>query len=256
MRDQRNLYVLAAITVLTVFSMLVVWPGWPKRYLPDFIDYPTGPLLDVGRNAMRLGLDLKGGSYVLVEADISTLPEGTDVDNAMEGAKNIIERRVNAFGVSETEVTREGKNRLSIQLPGIPPEEAADLIGKTALLEFRQPVRDDLGNISCLAPDGSQFTATRQQVGEGIGQNGQKVAQCIVGEQVGEVVWEPATGQDSQGQTRVLTGRFIKPNGAAVDAVPQPVVSLSFTGEGGLLFEQITTRLVNYPLGIFLDNDL
>ena len=58
---------------------------------------------------MKLGLDLQGGTYVLTEADLSQLPAGTDVDEAMEGAQEIIERRVNEFGVSETEVTREGR---------------------------------------------------------------------------------------------------------------------------------------------------
>src|SRR3989337_1700542 len=110
MRSRWNLGVLAFITALTAFSIFVVWPGWPKRYLPDFIDWPQGQGLP-GREAMRLGLDLKGGTYVLLEADVSQLPAGTEVDDAMEGAKTIIERRINAFGVSETEVTREGKNQ-------------------------------------------------------------------------------------------------------------------------------------------------
>ena len=155
MRNRWNLIVLGLFTTLTLFSILVVWPGWPKRYLPDFIDYPTGPIIEIGgREAMRLGLDLKGGTYVLSQADTSALPPGTDIDAAMEGAKDIIDRRVNAFGVSETEVTREGKDKLAIQLPGIGPEEAGQLIGKTALLEFRQPRRNESNQIFCKAPDG------------------------------------------------------------------------------------------------------
>src|SRR3989304_6244624 len=152
MRSRWNLGVLAFIAILTVFSIVGVWPGWPKRYLPDFIDWPQGKGLHIGgfeRKAMRLGLDLKGGSYVLLEADISSLPAGTNVDDAMEGAKNILERRVNAFGVSETEVTREGKNRLAVQLPGIPPDEARELLGKTALLAFRPPVLAERRQIVC-----------------------------------------------------------------------------------------------------------
>ncbi|MDO8614785.1 MAG: protein translocase subunit SecD [Dehalococcoidia bacterium] len=257
MRDRTNLIILGLISVLTVFSILVVWPGWPKRYLPDFIDYPTGPVLDVGRDAMRLGLDLKGGSYVLTEADTSALPAGTDVDQAMEGAKDIIERRVNAFGVSETEVTREGKNRLAIQLPGIAPDQAAELIGKTALLEFKEPKRDDAGQIVCVDPQGTEFSVGRDAAREAVDDQGKKIEQCTgPGGQFGEVVWLPAAARDSQGQSRVMTGRFIKPNGAAVDVVPQPVVRIDFTGEGGLLFEQVTERLQGLPLGIFLDQDL
>src|SRR6058998_3129150 len=101
MRNRWNQLVLGGIVTLTVFSILVVWPGWPKKYLPDFIDYPQGPIFGfVGRDAMKLGLDLNGGSYVRAQADCATLPEGTNCDEAVSGAKDIIERRVNAFGVS------------------------------------------------------------------------------------------------------------------------------------------------------------
>ncbi len=128
MRHRTTLPFLIAITILTVVSIMVVWPGYPQKYLPDWIDYPEGPLTEAepfnsflgwivksDREAMRLGLDLEGGTYVLTEADVSALPVGTDVDGAMDAAKSVIEDRINRFGVSETEVTREGKNRLAIQ---------------------------------------------------------------------------------------------------------------------------------------------
>ena len=261
MRNRWNQLILVAIAALTVFSILVVWPGWPKRYLPDFIDYPEGPLLDVGRDAMKLGLDVAGGTYVLVEADTSGLPAGTDVDGAMEGAKDIIERRVNEFGVAETEVTREGKNRLSVQLPGIAPEEASDLIGKTALLEFREPARDDIGNVVCHRDDGSEFSVPRTQVSETTTDTGAKVVQCTAVEgEIGQVKWIPSAGVVND-QTRVLTGRFLRSNSSALADPVQctgnpPCVSIEFTGEGGLLFEQVTARIVGYPLAIFLDDDL
>ena len=103
MYNRWNLVLLGLISALTIFSILVVWPGWPKRYLPDFIDYPEGPIITVnGREAMKLGLDLNGGTYVLLEADTSQLPPGTDLDDAMEGAKDVIERRITALCVGET----------------------------------------------------------------------------------------------------------------------------------------------------------
>src|SRR5438445_617494 len=88
----------------------------------------------------------------------------TDIDQAMDGAKDIIERRINKSGLSETEVTREGKNRLVVQVPGIDPKAAGDLIGKTALLEFRQPVRNDQNLIICAAADGSEFAVASTAV--------------------------------------------------------------------------------------------
>lgn len=259
MRRPLNLVLLAFIIALTVFSVIVVWPGAPKRYLPDFIDWPEGRGLTVGgleRRAMRLGLDLKGGTYVLLEADLSRLPPGTEPDRAMDGAKEIIERRVNAFGVSETEISREGVNRLAVQLPGISPEEARELIGKTAQLEFRQPVLED-GQVVCRAPDGSRLTVDPAQIAV-VRIDDTRVAQCFGGEGgsqvVGEVVWEPAAATDSRGNTRVLTGSFLRPTAEVIG--PPPQVFIEFTSEGGLLFDQITTRLVGLPLGIFLDDEL
>ena len=262
MYNRWNLALLGLISALTIFSILVVWPGWPKRYLPDFIDYPEGPMISIaGRDAMKLGLDLNGGTYVLLEAESSQLPSGTDLDAAMEGAKNVIERRINALGVGETEITREGKNRLAVQLPGIPPEQAGELIGKTALLEFREPRLDDNRDVICITADGNEFHVGSTSVTQGVNAAGQKESQCVgsAGE-TGTVEWQPALAQDSQGETRALTGRYLKANSAqvvtgTVECVPA-CVELEFTGEGSLLFDKITTRLINYPLGIFLDEEL
>ncbi|HSP56544.1 MAG TPA: hypothetical protein VLS25_13260, partial [Dehalococcoidia bacterium] len=262
MYNRWNLALLGLISALTIFSILVVWPGWPKRYLPDFINYPKGPIVEIaGRKAMKLGLDLNGGTYVLLEADTSGLPPGTNLGDAMDGAKDVIERRINALGVGETEVTREGKNRLAVQLPGVTPEQAGQLIGKTALLEFREPKLDDSRDIICASADGTQFHVPATAISEGTNAAGLKESQCTgTAGETGTVVWQAALAKDSQGATRALTGRYLKPNSAAVvtgvsGCVPA-CVTLSFTGDGSLLFEQITTRLLNYPLGIFLDEEL
>ena len=166
MRHRTTWPMMILVTAVTVFSVLVIWPGWPKAYLPDFIDYPQGPILDIGNHAMRLGLDLKGGTYLLTEANLAALPPDRDPDQAMESVKTLMENRVNAFGVSETEVTREGRNRIAIQVPGIAPAQARDLIGRTALLRFQEPVRDATGNLVCQAADGTRFStpATRPPI--------------------------------------------------------------------------------------------
>src|SRR3972149_2018690 len=158
MRNRTNWITFAFVVALTVFSVIVVWPNMPDRSLPNFVPWPEGHGLKIGgleRRAMRLGLDLKGGTYVLLEADTSRLPAGTDIDNALDGVKDVLERRVNAFGGSETEITREGPNRLAVQMPGIDPTQAKELLGKTAQLEFRAPVKDESGQIVCVKDDGS-----------------------------------------------------------------------------------------------------
>ncbi len=195
---------------------------------------------------------------VILEADLSSLPSGMTADDAMDGAKEVIARRAQAFGVSDTDVTREGEDRLVAQLAGISPDEARDLIGWTALLEFREPVLNDQEQIECTGADGAKFFVSQQEVQEGPNATtGAKEAQCFgAGGATGTVDWTPALGKDSQGQIRKLTGSFIKPGGAKVMERPPGVLAIEFTAEGGLLFEQITTRLVNYPLGIFLDDEL
>ena len=85
----------------------------------------------------NLGLDLKGGVHVVLEADES----GGEVTNEnMAGVLSIIERRINRLGVSEPVVQRQGNRRIIIQLPGIhDQQQAIDTVGKTALLEFKDP---------------------------------------------------------------------------------------------------------------------
>ena len=264
MRHRSTLPLLIGITILTIVSMMVVWPGYPQKYLPDWIDYPEGPLTEAepfdtalgwivktDNEAMSLGLDLEGGTYVLTEADVSALPVGTDVDDAMDAAKDVIEDRINRFGVSETEVTREGKNRLAIQLPGVTPEEAEDLIGRTALLRFMEAEEDENGLVVCRTPDGERFSAEYpSQV---------IVGGCTTPELNGEVVWQAATGVRND-EVRALTGRQVTAGSAQAtfDQTGNVVVSIEFTGEGTLLFEQITSRLSSppRPLGIFLDDEL
>lgn len=84
----------------------------------------------------KLGLDLKGGVYVVLEAK----PEGDQIidDEAMNRLIEVLDRRINGIGVAESIVQKSGQNRVIVELPGITnTEEAVNLIGKTALLEFR-----------------------------------------------------------------------------------------------------------------------
>ncbi len=264
MRKTGNRTVLALILLLTAIALVIVWPSNPGRYLPDFFPWPKGHGLQVGgfqRETMRLGLDLKGGSYILLEGDVSALPSGTSVDDAMKGVQRIIERRVNAFGVSESEIQRQGSNRLAVELPGISQEQARDLIGKTALLEFREPQRDDQGsNFVCKNDAGETFTvpATASSIAQDA--NGD-LTLCLpsgANAPTGSLVWIPAKGMGSDGQEKALTGRFLKAGGAGLtfDSLGTPFVQLNFNSEGGKLFEQITTRLVGLPMAIFLDGEV
>lgn len=113
--------------------------------LAVLIDLPQGPDLRLGawfhEIKVHLGLDLKGGSRLVYDADVTKVPEG-DRGSALEGVRDVIERRVNLFGVSEPLVQTTqtgGTSRIIVELAGIQDvNEAIQQIGETPLLEFKE----------------------------------------------------------------------------------------------------------------------
>lgn len=92
------------------------------------------------KDSIELGLDLNGGMYVLLEA--KTDKKGDELNKIMQQTKLIMMQRVDGLGVSEPNIVIEGNNRIRIELAGIKdPQQAIDLIGKTAQLEFLNPDR-------------------------------------------------------------------------------------------------------------------
>jgi len=90
---------------------------------------------DVG-NTINLGLDIEGGVVVVFEAE--TEKTGTDLEELMTQTIEVISRRVNAMGLTEPNITKQGDKRIRIELPGVSDaQEALAIIGKTAQLEFR-----------------------------------------------------------------------------------------------------------------------
>lgn len=87
------------------------------------------------KDQLKLGLDLSGGVYVVMEAQ--TDATGDDLKKLMSQTQAVIEKRVNQMGLSEPIVTIEGKNRIRVELPGAEDaEDAINAIGKTAQLQF------------------------------------------------------------------------------------------------------------------------
>src|SRR3989344_860899 len=97
----------------------------------------------------RLGLDLSGGSHLVYKADVSAVSSG-EVNSSMEALRDVIERRVNLFGVSEPIVQVQhggiisgGGEQLIVDLPGITDvKKAAEMIGQTPVLEFKTEAPD------------------------------------------------------------------------------------------------------------------
>ena len=267
MRGWRNRILLGIIVVLAILSVVTVWPSEPDRYLPSFIPWPEGkgikfPWIGVESGAitfhmkearaMRLGLDLRGGTRLVLEADTSQTPD-VNVDQALTTATRIIENRVNKFGVSESEIQRQGSDRLAVQLPGIDPAQAAKLVGQTAVLEFRQPKLDENNNIT-ICQGG---TVTYNPPGCDGGQEVAVSASSLTQQMEESVIWVPAQAVGSDGLQKQLTGRFLK-NNTFVSGNPTtglPILNFEMTKDGAPLLEQVTTRLVGLPMAFFLDGE-
>lgn len=87
---------------------------------------------------LKLGLDLRGGSQLLLQA-LPSKEVAEITPEVMRGVETVINNRINSLGVSETLVQRAGKDRLLVEMPGVKdPQQAKDRIGTTALLEFKE----------------------------------------------------------------------------------------------------------------------
>lgn len=201
MTSRKKLWVSAAGTLsLTVLALFVSLPpnrgGFLSRFVPG----------------IRLGLDLRGGSQLVYQADLSGLAS-SEHERALDGVREVIERRVNAFGVLEPllQVVRRGEPRVLVELPGVQDVEAAiRQIGETPQLDFRkeETVAETLpGGVS-----GDTWTRT-----------------ALTGRHLkrAEVAFHPQTGE--------------------------PQVSLVFDGEGRKLFAELTEQNVGKRIAIFLD---
>ncbi|MFA6533365.1 MAG: protein translocase subunit SecD [Patescibacteria group bacterium] len=171
--------------------------------------------LDIKKDfTTKLGLDLKGGSSLIFEADTSKVKR-EDLNDALNSARDVIERRINFFGVTEPQiqtVKTGNKYRLSVDLPGINNyEEAIKLIGQTAQLTFRE------------SPDEKIATNTPVflQLTKDTGLSGVHILKSTV----------EFNSQDGK-----------------------PEVGLKFNKKGTELFAAITKRNIGKPVGIFLDN--
>ena len=174
---------------------------------------------------VQLVLDSKETEYVKKRA----------IDQALE----IIRNRVDQFGVSEPEITLQGTDQILVQLPGIrDPQRAINLIGQTALLEFK--LLDEEGNID-------EALKGNMPPGDMI------LYQRSVDPQTGAVKKIPFLLKEKT----LMTGEFIKDARVSLDSqFHESYVSMEFTDVGAKLFEQITGANVKKRLAIILDNNV
>lgn len=179
---------------------------------------------------INLGLDLQGGMYLILRVDTSQLPEKARVD-AVERALEIIRNRIDEFGVREPMVQIQGENQIVVQLPGMTDRKRAlDLIGRTALLEFKL-VSNDPKVISA---------AMEGNVPEGY--------------ELKEFEGEKLLLQ----KTAVITGDLLETADVKFDqsSFGQPIVGMTLKGEGIKKFAEVTKNNVGSRLAIVLDGTI
>ena len=114
-------------------------------------------------NSIKQGLDLQGGTHVVLQA-IET-PEAKIDDDALNRTVKIIERRVNELGLTEPVIQRQGKDRIIVELPGIKdPDQAINMLGRTAMLEFKDVNGTTVLTGKDLRDARAQMTGTNQSV--------------------------------------------------------------------------------------------
>jgi protein-export membrane protein SecD len=174
------------------------------------------------RIPFKLGLDLQGGTHLVYRADTSEINSG-EISDAMAGLRDVIERRVNLFGVTEPLVQIErkgGEERLIVELAGISDiNEAIKLIGETPYLEFRRE-----------RPEEERDEILKAQ------ENGSRLS------------------EDPYFIPTQLTGRFLKKATLEFDQTTfEPTVLLEFSKEGEKIFAELTKKNVGKRLAIYLD---
>ncbi|MEA1872012.1 MAG: protein translocase subunit SecD [Chloroflexota bacterium] len=194
-----NLYLLIFIIALAGFALWSVVPLDRNVF---------------GREGLRLGLDLAGGSYLVYQADVSDI-EPNNRDEIMDGVKGVIERRINALGITESTVQiqkHEGEYNIVIQIPGIADiEKAKEMVGLFTMLEFRE--QDAEGN------------------------------------------WIPATGTVKGKELTLTSRYFKENTYVTVDQYGSPLLIFEWNEDGQELSEQITTRLKGKQLAIYLGDE-
>ena len=130
---------LLSVIAATLLSLWYLFPSWRFYTLSPAQrqQLPKKEAAELRKKSIHLGLDLQGGMHLLLEVDRSRLSQA-EAKDATDRAMEVLRNRIDQFGVAEPIVQREGDDRIVVQLPGLTDRERArELLGKTALLEFK-----------------------------------------------------------------------------------------------------------------------
>jgi preprotein translocase subunit SecD len=287
--DRLFVVLILAIAGLSIYA---VWPDEPDRYLPDAVPWPSGQGVPGTIAGLELpchsddasnesdsadckgivkGLDLEGGSRIVMAADLQGRTD-IDVGAALRAAKEVIENRINPFGVSESSVQVAGDDRLIVELPGVSATTARD-ITRPAILMFCEGLQPDgiqggAGSPIGIVPEGNRviykpgsceadFTAEGVLIRNDDGTTTRQPVNFVTRESIpsfDNVVWTPAKGE-LDGVRTTMTGAFLKSNSRVDIQFAQPRLIFSMTGDGEKVFGSLSERMIGLPLATFLDGE-
>lgn len=229
----------------TIFAILIVGafaaffsypPAWNKSV--DWINKQAGTeLLPHFYKDFRLGLDLQGGAHLIYEADFSNVTS-EDYMQSMQGVRDVIERRVNLFGVAEpvVQINKVGSHyRLIVELAGVKDvHQAIEMIGQTPFLDFREE-RSEAETERILAAQEEIL----KKLEEGLEMSADEQGQL---------------SEDPFFISTHLTGQYLEGAQMQFDQQTyQPQIGLEFDGEGSKMFEELTRKNIGKRMAIYLD---
>jgi len=221
------------IIVLAFLAGNFVYPNYFNRSV-DFLNAKfSWALPHFWSKPYVFGLDLQGGVNLVYQADLSSV---SNKAGAMQGLRDVIERRINIFGVSEPVVEVQGQDRLVVELPGVKDvQQAINVIGQTPYLEFNEQ-REETETQRILEKIKEVRAAQEKK------------------EDINQIKDVQLALQDPYFKPTELTGKYLSKANVVFDQTTfQPQIELVFNNEGAKLFEEITARNVKKPLAIFLD---
>jgi protein-export membrane protein SecD len=232
MTNKKTSFYLILIIILAVIAGIFCYPEPYNKMIDSVNSKYNAKIWHFPVTNFKLGLDLQGGVHLEYKADLSQVVEKDKAD-VMEGLRDIIERRVNIFGVTEPIVQIYGQDRIAVELPGVESiEDAINWIGKTPLLEFGEQKSDE---------EIEKINAKREELKGKTFEEAQEVEN-----------WQLAL--ESPYNKTELTGRYLKKSTLDFDQTTYaPIIELQFDDEGSKLFEQITERNTGKTLAIYLD---
>jgi len=236
MSKKKTYLTLFFILILTILSVYFNFPEYFNKYQPI-------EKLRMSEIPFKLGLDLQGGTQLIYEADLTNIEE-KDRGTTMDGLKDIIERRVNLFGVQEpvVQVQQSSNNtyKLLVELPGVKDiSEAIEMIGQTPFLEFREE-RD--------AKETEEIINKQKELQEKIKTNNLSL-EDIENQQI--------LYTDPYFKSTNLTGKYLKKAELVFDQNTQkPMILLHFTDEGSRIFAELTEKNVGKKLAIYVDGNI